>query len=32
MNNIINKALNYVRNNIDEDYLAFVSSKASAMR
>ena len=32
MNNIKEKALSYVRKNIDEDYLAFVSSKASAMR
>lgn len=32
MRNIKEKALSYVRKNIDEDYLAFVSSKASAMR
>lgn len=32
MSNIIEKALSYVRKNIDMDYLAFVSSKASAMR
>lgn len=32
MNNIINKALNYVSKHIDEDYLDYLSSKASAMR
>lgn len=32
MNNIIEKALNYVRKNIDEDYLAYLSNKANAMR
>lgn len=32
MNNIIEKALNYVRKNIDEDYLAHLCNKANAMR
>ena len=32
MNNIIEKALSYVRKNIDEDYLAYLSNKANAMR
>ena len=32
MNNIIEKSLNYVRKNIDWDYLDYLSNKANAMR
>lgn len=32
MSNIKEKALSYVRKNIDEDYLAYLSNKANAMR
>lgn len=32
MSNIKEKALNYVRKNIDEAYLAFLSNKANVMR
>lgn len=32
MNNIKEKALSYVRKNIDEDYLAYLSNKANTMR
>ena len=32
MSNIIEKALNYVLKNIDEDYLSHLSNKASTMR
>lgn len=32
MSNIKEKALNYVRKNIDCDYLAWLSNKANAMR
>lgn len=32
MSNIKEKAMNYVRKNIDEDYLDYLSNKANAMR